>query len=143
MTHRLRPSARPRPVRFLALAALLLLGGCDPVPEWDLVFLGAVRRADTNAPVAGAQVLIRLAHPEDTDPDPRTLQGETNANGQFDLRMHIRNRVMPPVATIVVTPPPGSGLNPTTVGGSIQEVFPRISRSGQHVSYDVVLTLAP
>lgn len=140
-----RPYAAVR--RFLALAALLLLGGCvlDPVPEWDLSFFGEVRRADTGAPVPGAQVLIRLAHPEDPDPDPDapTLQGTTDANGQFDLRIHERTRATPPHATLIVTPPAGSGLAPRTVGGRVQDVFTRISRTGRDVSYDAVVELAP
>lgn len=147
MTRSPRPSKRSRHTRRLALAALLLLGGCvwpmDPVPEWDLSFFGAVRRADTGAPVAGAQVEIRLAHPEDPELHHPPLQGATDANGQFDLRIHERNRVTPPFATIIVTPPAESGLAPRTVGGDVREVFSRISRTGRDVSYDAVVDLAP
>ena len=138
--HRRRP---PPPLR---LAALLVLGGCvwpmDPVPEWDLVFQGTVRRADTGAPVPGAQVQVRLAHPNDPNLDARTSQGQTGASGRFDLRRHERSRSTPANATVTVTPPAGSGLAAQTVGGNIPQVF-KITRDDQTVTYEADFTLSP
>jgi hypothetical protein len=146
MRHLHRTGGRPAPLRLPVLAALLVLGGCvwpmDPVPEWDFIFRGTVRRSDTGAPVPGAQVQVRLAHPDDPNPDARTLQGQTDASGRFDLRRHERTRATPPNATVTVTPPAGSGLAAQTVGGNMPQVF-EITRDDQTVTYEADFTLSP
>src|SRR5688572_6257680 len=108
MTHLHHRGGRPA-LRLAVLAALLVLGGCvwpmDPVPEWDFIFQGTVRRSDSGAPVPGTQVQVRLSHPNDPNPDALTLQGQTDASGRFDLRLHERARATPANATVTVTPP--------------------------------------
>ena len=137
---------RPARYRLLGLAALLALGGCvwpmDPVPTWDFIFRGTVRRSDTGTPVPGAQVQVRLAHPNEPNPDARTVQGQTDASGRFDLRRHERTRTAPANATVTVTPPAGSGLAAQTVGGNMPQVF-EITRDDRTVTYEADFTLSP
>lgn len=124
-----------RSLRWLALlASLVLLHGCgwpmDPIPVRKLDFGGNVKRADTGAPVAGAQVEIWLSVPEKVGNAASFVQGQTDASGGFTLRERLRNRAIPPDATVRITPPAGSGLATRTFGGYIRDIFPEISRTG-------------
>lgn len=134
---------------WLALvASLVLLHGCgwpmDPVPVRTLDFGGNVKRADTGAPVAEAQVEIWLSVPEKVGTAAPFVQGQTDASGTFALEGRDRNRAIPPDATVRITPPAGSGLATRTFGGYIGDIFPEITRTGDEaLRYRTTVLLEP
>ena len=115
----------------------------DASTPYDLTYRGRVGRADNGAAVPGALVEIWHLLPEEVGPRDPFVRAQTDPAGEFRVTERLRSYGAPQDATIRVTPPAGSGLQPRTYGGQAGDIFASVTGSNARYTYRLQIAVEP